>query len=77
MSESKTTKVEGGWVIEHGSSPTYKPRYWCGVHEFDEDHLKAVRLSREIDAQSEAEYLDNDFDAANIGNYRVAYHEWG
>lgn len=25
-----TTKIDGGWVIERGTSEVSKPYYWCG-----------------------------------------------
>lgn len=65
--------AEVGWVIEHGASSTSLPKYWGGVHGWTYDNLKAVRFVREIDAQSEAEYLDDD---GVPGNYRLAEHMW-
>ena len=64
---------ETGWVIEHSGSEPSLPRYWGGVHGWTHDNLKAVRFVREIDAQSEAEHLDDD---GVPENYRVAEHMW-
>ena len=64
---------EVGWLIELGSSEPCEPQYWGGVHGWTKDHLKAVRYSREIDAESAAESIG---DAAFHDSYRVCEHAW-
>ena len=65
--------LESGWLIEHGTSPAYAPRYWCGAHGWTTDNLKAVRFAREIDARLQAEAMDDGVP----DNYRIAEHGWG
>ncbi|MBI1213636.1 MAG: hypothetical protein GC190_19430 [Alphaproteobacteria bacterium] len=64
---------EYGWLIEHGQSEPSRPRYWGGVHGWTYDNLKAVRFAREIDAQSQAEAMDD----GAPDNYRIKEHGWG
>lgn len=71
--------IEGGWVIEHHSSPPHTPSYWCawnnGQKDWDTNNLKAVRFVREQDAQTVSEFLEQLEDCWHKN--RVAYHEWG
>lgn len=64
---------ERAWVIEHGASEVSRPRYWGGVKGWTYENLEAVRFSREADARSQAEAMDDGFP----GNYRIAEHGWG
>lgn len=64
------TKVEFAWVIEDANSSPSCPLYWTGFHEWDLDHEKAIRFSRQCDAEQMAKsvFCDND--------YRTAQHGW-
>ena len=72
---TQTTNVEGAWLLERGDSQVCEPLYWCGRHDWDKDHYKAVRFSRKEDAESASEYIEQ-FDDATYKN-RVCFHEWG
>lgn len=41
---------ETGWVIERGNSQPSAPTYWAGPDRWSQDHMDAVRFSRQIDA---------------------------
>jgi len=68
-----STAPEYGWVIEHGASEVSRPRYWGGVRGWTFDNLQAVRFAREVDAQSQAEAMDDGVP----NNYRIKEHGWG
>ena len=60
------------WVIEYGPSEPSRPRYWGGAHGWTYDHMEAVRFTREQDARSQAEAMDDGVP----DNYRIAEHGW-
>jgi hypothetical protein len=68
--QTVTTPIEGGWVLEKGS--TGAPFYMAvidGLLDWTQDHMKALRLARRADGDALAEIID---DAE-----RVCFHEWG
>jgi hypothetical protein len=64
------TRTVFAWVIEDANSHPSRPLYWSGYHEWDQDHMKAIRFSRRIDAirLARSVFCEND--------YRVCEHGW-
>lgn len=65
-----------GWVIEHRSSPSHTPNYWCG-NGWSTDNLRAIRFARKVDAERSRDGFDEDDPLPNEEPHRVADHRWG
>jgi hypothetical protein len=63
---------ESGWLIENLSSPIQQPSYWIGGNAWSPDYMKAIRFSREVDADKAARGLERQFTLK--GQHRVAEH---
>lgn len=59
-----------GWVIEGAWSSTADPAYWCGSSLWMNDHMKALRFARKLDAERAAEMMLADV------NVRICEHSW-
>lgn len=64
--------MQVGWLIEYGDSPVSAPLYYSIIDragKFQPDHLLALRLAR----QEDAEALATTFGVTPI---RIAEHSW-
>jgi hypothetical protein len=61
---------ETGWVIERGDSQPSTPTYWAGPDRWSQDHMDAVRFTRQIDAARVASR------ETWLAPHRVCEHVW-
>lgn len=61
---------ETGWVIERGNSQPSTPTYWAGPDRWSQDHMDAVRFTRQIDAARVASR------ETWLAPHRVCEHVW-
>ncbi len=67
---------EFAWVIEHRRSSVAEPEYWAG-NGWSKDHLRAIRYSRQMDAQRTMSGFDEDDPLPDEKPHRIAEHGWG